>query len=254
MRFGLIILILLCLTVSATPQERRVGGTFIGAIVAADGIVIGSDSRSTFIEENGRAVGYIDGSQKIFAGSGSAVAVSGLTSVDGEMFGTFVDHNSFLLDRSADEVLFGFAVWLPFKNSTGVMLLSAGFRDGKPMICGRTVSHPQACQDTGLITNKRSPSLETWINAQKVAPTAAAAAAALKQAIHESAAQDVTVGGGVSLGQLRPGAPLIWLENSFSGNWKTVCDLVRDYRNGRARIVPTNSNQEFTRYLNTSCR
>jgi hypothetical protein len=254
MRFGLIFLILLCLTMSAMPQERRVGGTFIGAIVAADGIVIGSDSRSTFIEEDGRPVGYIDGTQKIFAGPGSAVAVSGLTSVDGEMFGTFVERNSFLLDRTPDEVLFGFAVWLPFRNSTGVMLLSAGFRDGKPLICGRTVSHPQACQDTGLITNKRSPSLEAWINAQKVAPKAAAAAAALKQAIQESAAQDVTVGGGVSLGQLRPGTGLIWLENSFSGNWKTVCDLVRDYRNGRARIVPTASNQDLSRYLNASCR
>jgi hypothetical protein len=254
MRFGLIILILICLTLSATPQERRVGGTFIGAIVAADGIVVGSDSRSTFIEGDGRPVGYIDGTQKIFAGSGTAVAISGLTSVDGEMFGTFVDRNSFLLDRPADEILFGFAVWLPFKNSTGVMLLSAGFRDGKPLICGRTVSHPQACQDRGLITNKRSPSLEAWINAQKVAPKAAAAAAALKQAIQESAAGDVTVGGGVSMAQLRPGSPMIWLENSFSGNWKTICDLVRDYRSGRARIVPTTSSQDLNRYLNASCR
>jgi hypothetical protein len=254
MRFGLIIVLLLCLTLSATPPERRMGGTFIGAIVAADGIVIGSDTRSTFIEEDGRHVGYIDGTQKIFAGSGTAVAVSGLTSVDGEMFGTFVERNSFLLDRTPDEVLFGFAVWLPFKNSTGVMLLSGGFRDGKPLICGRTVSHPQACQDTGLITNKRSPSLEAWINAQKVAPTAAAAAAALKQAIQESAAQDVTVGGGVSLGQLRPAARWIWLENSSSGNWKTVCEVVRDYRNGRARIVPTTSPQDLNRYLNASCR
>jgi len=254
MRFGLIMLILLCLTLSATPQERRVGGTFIGAIVAADGIVVGSDSRSTFIEADGRPVGYIDGTQKIFAGSGTAVAVSGLTSVDGEMFGSFVDRNSFLLDRPADEILFGFAVWLPFKNSTGVMLLSAGFREGRPLICGRTVSQPQACQDTGLITNKRSPSLEAWINAQKVAPKAAAAAAALKQAIQESAAKDATVGGGISLAQLRPGAPMIWLENSFSGNWKTTCELVRDYRNGRARIVPTTSHQDLTRYLNAACR
>src|SRR5262245_64724851 len=100
MRFGLIMLILLSLTLSATPQERRVGGTFIGAIVAADGIVIGSDSRSTFIEEDGRPVGYVDGMQKIFAGSGSAVAVYGLTSVDGETFGTFVQRNAFLLNRS----------------------------------------------------------------------------------------------------------------------------------------------------------
>src|SRR5262245_49133733 len=168
MRFGLIMLILLSLTLSATPQERRVGGTFIGAIVAADGIVVGSDSRSTFIEEDGHPVGYVDGTQKIFAASGTAVAVSGLTSVDGEMFNAFVDRNSFLLARPADEILFGFSVWLPFKNSTGVMLLSAGFRDGKPVICGRTASLPQACQATGLITNKRSLLLEAWINAQKV--------------------------------------------------------------------------------------
>src|SRR5437763_17121873 len=126
-------------------HDARIGGTFIGSVIAEDGIVIGSDSRSTFLEAD-KPLGYIDGMQKVYVGPGSAVAVSGLTSVEGELFNSFVDRNSFLLQRSPDEALFGFAVWLPYQNSTGVLLLSAGYVKGKPMICARSVLRPQACQ------------------------------------------------------------------------------------------------------------
>ncbi len=125
-------------------REPRVGGTFIGAIVTDDGIVVGSDSRSTFIDENDRSFGYVDGMQKIYVNNSNAVAVSGLASVEGELFNSFLDKNSFLMVRSVDEVLFGLSAWLPFKNSTGVLLLSAGWSQGKATICVRSVVQPQA--------------------------------------------------------------------------------------------------------------
>ena len=244
--------------VLALPMRYRhgpqFGGTFIGAVIAEDGIVVGSDSRSTFLDANGRQMGYVEGMQKVYASNTTAVAVSGLTSVDGDLFGTFVDHNSFLLQRAADEVLFGFALWLPFQNSTGVMLLSAGFNQGHPMICARSVSRPQACQDTGSISNKPSTSLQSWTAALRAAPKVTAAADALRQAIQQSAASDASVGGPVSLVQLRPGAAPLWLENPPHENgWKTICDLVKDYRAGRTRIVPIAPQADLDKYLASAC-
>jgi hypothetical protein len=248
-------LIALSLWFAPFIKSPRFGGTFIGAVVAEDGIVLGADSRSTFIDADNHPMGYVDGMQKIYVGSSSAVAISGLTSVDGELFNSFVDRNLFLLQRPADEVLFGFAVWLPYKNSVGVMLLSAGFNHGRPAICARSVFQPQACQEQGSITNKPSPSLQTWVSSLKAPPKAAAAALALKRAIQESAASDVSVGGPISLVELRSGGLPVWLESPPARpDWKTVCDVVRDHRVNKIRIVPSASSSDLDRYLVSICR
>jgi hypothetical protein len=235
-------------------REPRFGGTFIGAVIADDGIVLGADSRSTFLDERGRPMGYVDGMQKLYVSNTTGVAVSGLTSVEGELFNTFVDRNSFLLSRPATEVLPGFTAWLPFQNSTGVLLLSAGFDKVHPQICARSAVRPQSCQDTGSITNKPSQSLQSWVSGLRAAPKAALAAGALKQAIQESASGDLTVGGAISLVELRPGAPPMWFENPPRDNgWRTVCDVVRDYRASRARIVPIAPKAELDKYLASAC-
>src|SRR5262249_47574539 len=109
-------LIGLSLWCAPVVNPPRFGGTFIGAIVAVDGIVLGADSRSTLTDADNHPMGYVDGTQKIYVASSAAIAISGLTSVDGELFNSFVDRNLFLLQRPADEVLFGFAAWLPYKN------------------------------------------------------------------------------------------------------------------------------------------
>src|SRR5713226_1879559 len=120
------------------------GGTFIGAVICQDGIVMASDSRITFVDGAGRAFGYVDGFSNIYADGGAAVAVTGLTSVENELFSSFVNRNRFLLERPVNEILFGFGLWLPFTNSNSVGLISAGFLDGKPMICAKAPIVPQS--------------------------------------------------------------------------------------------------------------
>ncbi len=252
MRFTPAILVLLLFSIAAIlplGRESRIGGTFIGAIIAEDGIVLGADSRSTFLDEDGRALGYIDGTQKLYASNSTGVAVSGLTSVEGELFGSFVEKSSFLLQRTPDEALFGMSVWLPYRNSTGVLLLSGGYVEGKPKICMRSVVIPMTCRASGFMTNQPSPSLSAWASSLRSAPKAGAAAAALKQAIQASAAGDVKVGGAITIVALQPrGAPMR-IENPSLPAWKTVCDILRDHRAGRAHIVATAPQSELDRYV-----
>jgi hypothetical protein len=255
MRWRVLLLLAILPLLPGQCPETRFGGTFIGAVVVEDGIVIASDSRSTFIDGFGKQFGYIDGMPKMFAQEHTAFAVSGLSSVSGELFNSFVARNDFLLSRPVDEILFGVMLGLPFRNSTKVLLISAGFTNGQPMICAKNPTEPQLCRIEGFITNRDSPSLARWLNSQHgTLPSASDASSALHQAILESAAGDNTVGGPISVLYLRKSAKPEWLENPPQDHgWKTVCDIVSDYRRGNARILYTKSKQELEQNLDKTC-
>lgn len=235
-------------------EQATFGGTFIGAVICEDGIIVGSDSRSTFVDESGAHIGYVDGMSKVFVKLGTAFAVSGLTSVGDELFGAFVRRNDFLLDRPVNEVLHSVALHLPVKNAANVLLLSAGFVDGEAMICARDPLNPQVCRKRGSITSKNSPSFSRWQSNLDRLPKAQDAAAALRQAILEFSAADPAVGGPLAIVHLRRDASAQWLENgSQDHNWSRICDLVADYRRNKVEIGFTNSREQLDRFLNPIC-
>ena len=231
------------------------GGTFIGAVVVEDGIVIASDTRSTFIDDSGKQFGYIDGTAKVFVQHGAAFALSGLSSVSGELFNSFISRHDFLMDRPVNEILLDVMLGLPFKNSANVVLISAGIANGKATICAKNPTDPQICRYEGFITNRESSSLSRWLIAQHgVQPKTADAAAALHLATLESSDVDATVGGPISVLHLPKSGNAVWLENPPQDHgWKTVCDIVSDYRRGNVRIIFTNSKGELDRNLNATC-
>jgi hypothetical protein len=244
------------LLLAPRPQVTgyRHGGTFIGAVIAEDGIVVGSDSRTTFLDGSGQAFAYVDGMPKIYVKDGPAVAMSGLTSLEGELFSSFVKRNDYLLARPVNEILFGFLVWLPFANSNGVGLLSAGFVDGKPMICAKAPILPQSCTSSGYFASKNSPLLRENLTKLGRLPRTGEAAAALKAAIEEYSRTDPTVGGPVSLLKLTRGAPAQWLENPATDNgWTRICQVVEEHRRGRIRIKPLGTQEDLDRHLDAAC-
>jgi hypothetical protein len=230
------------------------GGTFIGAVICDTGVVIAADSRTTFLDGNGRAFGYMDGMPKIYVDRGSAIAVAGLTSVEGELFSSFVNRNHDLLARPVNEILFGFLVWMPFANSNGVLMISAGFQDGKPTICAKAPILPQTCSNASFISNKNSSVLRDALTKLGRLPTTAEASTALKSAIEESARADPTVGGPVSILTLSPSAPPQWSGvPPTDGGLTQICDLAREHRAGRRRIVPVGTPQELEQHLDAAC-
>ena len=242
------------LALIAALNGYQYGGTFIGAVICRDGIVMASDSRITFVDGDGRAFGYVDGFPKIYVDRGAAVAVTGLTSVEGEMFSSFVNRNRFLLDRPVNEILFGFALWLPFTNSNSIGMISAGFVEGKPMLCSKAPIVPQSCLNSGFVFNKNSLSLRDRLNRLGHLPTTAEAADALKVAIEEYAQTDPTVGGPTTLLKLTNEARPEWLANPTLNNSLTqICDLVREHHAGRRRISPLGSPEELEQHLTAAC-
>jgi 20S proteasome alpha/beta subunit len=239
---------------SAQTGGMRYGGTFIGAVICSDGIVVASDSRTTLLDKNGTGFAYIDGMPKIFTGPAGAVAVSGLTDLEGELFSSFVQRNEHLLARPVHEVLFGFVVWLPFANGENLGLISAGYVEGKPMICVKSPIHPQSCSNAGHIGSKQSATLDALKNLRRV-PTTAEAATALRTAIEESAKVDITVGGPISILKISNNGAAVWIQNPPNDRgWTNVCDMIQAHRSGKARIVPRESAAEVNKRLAGACR
>jgi 20S proteasome alpha/beta subunit len=240
---------------SLRETSGQFGGTFIGAIVAEDGVVIGSDSRSTFLDDAGKRLGYVDRVQKIYVDHGAAVAVSGLVSVEDELFHSFMKRNSALLARPVQEILADLASRLPDRNTAKLMLLSAGYVNGEPTICAKSPADAQSCRKAGYVASKTSTSLRRWSEARRGrVPSLAEAAAALEQAIQETADLDPAVGGPIALLVVpKTGAPR-WLKNPPENNgWNRICDVVASHRTGRTTIFFTNTKQELDSYLNGAC-
>jgi hypothetical protein len=253
--FG-ILAVVLCLSISdSRAGSGKFGGTFIGAIVAEDGIVVGSDSRSTFLDGNGRPVGYVDRIPKIYIDYGAAIAVAGLTSVEDELFGSFIRRNDHLLKSPANEILYDVALKLPLRNTTNVVMISAGFVDGESMICAKVPVEPQSCRKSGYFANKDSPGLRRWFQSRAGRPFGVREAApALERAIREAADLDTAIGGPITLLKVTPDGNDEWIQNPPNDNgWSRVCDIVTAYRSGRTPIFFTDTKEELDRYLAGVC-
>jgi hypothetical protein len=240
---------------SPNRSNGSFGGTFIGAVVASDGIVVASDSRSTFIDPDGRRIGYVDEMQKIYVDGGAAVAVSGLTSVEDELFSAFMQRHEFLMMRPVNEILFDLALRLPVRNANGVLLISAGFEQGQPMICAKGPLTPQSCRNSGYVVNKDSPALRRWKESLSGRSyKAAEAAAILERAIREAADLDAAIGGPIaSLLLPNAGSPRWLTRPPDFHSWTRVCELVESHRSGRTTIFFTNSKDELESYLSRVC-
>jgi hypothetical protein len=192
---------------------------------------------------------------KIFVNHGAALAVAGLTSVEDELFGSFIRRNDHLLQSSADEILYDVALKLPLRNTTNVVMISAGFVDGQPLICAKVPVEPQTCRKAGYFANKESPGLRRWFQSQNGRViTVKEAAPALERAIREAADLDSTVGGPISVLNLAADGNDSWIQNLPNDNgWTRVCDIVTAYRNGRTPIFFTNTKEELDRYLAGVC-
>lgn len=227
------------------------GGTFIGAIICSDGIVVAADSRTTFMTGQGEPFAFLDGTPKIYVDRGAAVAISGMTSLDGELFSSFVNRNPFLLSRPVNEILFGFLLYVPFTNSNSMAMLAAGFLDGKPMICAKSPIADQTCSDSGYITSKPSPLLRETLAKLNRKATMDEGVAALKAAIEASGRTDLTVGGPVSIVKLTMNGPAQWVGAVLSDSGMTqICDLVRKRRSD---IMPFGTRQDLDEHLSAAC-
>jgi hypothetical protein len=150
-----------------------------------------------------------------------------------------------------NEILFGFLLYVPFTNTNGIVMISAGFLDGKPMICSKSPIVPQNCSNSGSFSNKVSPVLRSSLSRLNRTPTTAEATAILKAAIEESAQTDSSVGGPISILRLSSDGPPQWSGAVLSdGGVSQICDLVR---RRRADIVPVGSKEDLDVHLSAAC-
>jgi hypothetical protein len=130
-------------------------------------------------------------------------------------------------------------------------MLSAGFVEGKPMICVKSPAVPQTCLISGFFANKASPLLHQTFDKLNRPPTVTEAAAALKAEIEKTAETDRAAGGPISILRLSNAALPQWLTQPPSDNGiEKICDVVRERR---AEIAPLVDRPNFDLRLNAAC-
>jgi hypothetical protein len=131
-----------------------------------------ADSRTTFMGGDGKPFGYLDRMPKISSRGARLLGFRAFSSLEGELFSSFLKRNDYLLARPVNEILFDFLLRMPWVNTGETIMIAAGF-----------------------IANKTSALLQQKLLGLGRLPTSAEAAAALTAAIEEHAKTDLSVGG-----------------------------------------------------------
>src|SRR5207249_7186150 len=85
-------------------------------------------------------------------------------------------------------------------------------------------------------------------------PTTQEDASSLKIAIEEYSRSDQAIGGPISILKLTNNSAPEWLANSFlNSSSSQICDVVREYRAGRQRIMPLGTAADLDRHLDAAC-
>jgi hypothetical protein len=121
-------------------------------------------------------------------------------------------------------------------------MFSAGFIDGKPMICSKPPIAAQTCSAFGFFASKPAPLLRHAFESLNRPPTVAEAVVALEADIGKTSATDRGVGGPIIMLRLNGNAPPQWLTAPPSdGGAEKICDLVKTRRNEIVPLVPQSS-------------
>lgn len=242
------------LTVSATTAPRQpltLSGSFIAAAVTREGVVLGTDTRATFTNDKGDPFGYVDGLPKLFVINRNALATAGAATIGEDFLASFIRRNQLQLLQPVDVMLSRFFHLLPVTTQSRVMIIAAGNINDKPTICMKSPAHEQ-CQESGIVANKASPILQEAVPRFR-SMSAAEGASLLKRAI-EAHRQDPSIGGPISLLHISPTGSPTWLEGRpTDAPWPQVCDMVRDYRSGRAQVGLLQSRELLERHFNANC-
>lgn len=237
--------------VAPKPDTFSLAGSFIAAAVTRDGVVLGTDTRATFTNDKGEAFGYVDGLPKLFVINRNALATAGAATIGNDFLAAYIRRNQLQLLQPVDTMLRRFFDALPAPTQSRVIIIAAGNIQDRPTICMRSPTHEQ-CLESGVVANKASPILQEALPRFR-SMSAADGAAVLKRAI-EAHRSDPSVGGPISLLHISATGSPSWIEGRpTDAPWPQICDMVRDYRAGRALVGLLSSRELLEKHFNYTC-
>ena len=159
---------------SINTQKIQPGRTFILAAIFKDGIIVGSDTRYAFLDDQNKVLAYFDKAQKIYQHQNILVAVSGNYSFDSlQISALFRNFSSSHTDKSGIGQFFSsFTKYaktvLSIKEYTELLenqFLICGYLNKKPIIQyydgkGKYSSFLHS----GYITNHKEDNNTGWVN------------------------------------------------------------------------------------------
>ena len=253
MRATLHLLSVLSVFVFASPS----GGSFVAAVICADGIVVASDSRGTINisrNEDKTPVAYFDGIQKIFPVGSNALASYGRGTFSGLFFSSMVEDfaRTEYAKEPVDRLLGAFLVFSSKQYTHEVLdqlwhevMIAGGYINEEPRIC----IFDAARSDMGLplldcirngIAETGATLLESYDEKALRSMSSGEATEVIENAIVDYArrtGRQNEVGGPISILRITKDA-ITWIRNEPPvQRWQVTEDFLRDVRSERIKLT-----------------
>jgi 20S proteasome alpha/beta subunit len=252
-RATLHLLSVLSVFVFASPS----GGSFVAAVICADGIVVASDSRGTINisrNEDKTPVAYFDGIQKIFPVGSNVLASYGRGTFSGLFFSNMVEDfaRTEYAKEPVDRLLGAFLIFSSKQYTHAVLdqlwhevMIAGGYINDQPRIC----VFDAARSDKGLslfecvksgIAETSVTSLEKYDENTFLSMSSGDAAGLIENAIGEhvkKTSRQNEVGGPISILRITKDA-ITWIRNEPPmQRWQVTEDFLRDVRSERIKLT-----------------
>jgi 20S proteasome alpha/beta subunit len=224
-----------------------VKGSFMIAAIGKDGIIVATETRGNIFDlrdEKETPIGYYDGVQKEFIIGSTVLANTGKGAIGNVFFSAVINEFKAKLIVYPPVDAF-FNVFKEFYNSCmpkkfqdqieSNLMLVAGFKEGKPMICyfqnsavGCIESEGYVESDTTIFADKYTKNLSCDLLAEL-------AKDAIKK-YSERKENWKTIGGDVCIIKITKAEGPSWLKKIDFRKWVYTTDLIKDYNAGKVNI------------------
>jgi hypothetical protein len=252
--FAPVIFLLFCLHCGGDDSTRNKeffriklsGSYYIGAI-CKDGIIVGADSRGTFLDGNNNVMAYFDTVQKVFALKRCIVSVAGLIAVGDRFVSDYLTEFEKTLPDSItpSEILSKLEFFFRTKYPDNISefgqlhIVSYGFSKSDPVICAMDLR--QCVLGSGVATGDSLTLFSSKYDAEFCRKhTCIEIAPLIEREIKKYAINQripFKVGGPIMIVQVRLNGKISWMRNKPKRpNWRTINDFISEYQKGRIEI------------------
>lgn len=239
-------------------SQYKVEGSIVVAVICKDGIVIGADSRATFVDDNGIVLGYTDGMQKIFTARNFVMASTGLISLskDKYLLHYYKKFDSSLIDDipTMQSAIFKLHAFFKNQDSTVYKNFQKTFRtycmfeSDIPRLAFAYNGSVRPVQD--FYSLEPFPELERVVDSLKFF-TFIQVEKLIEQGIRNFTIRKNRqhyIGGPIIFLRMQRGNIFTWSKSSSTlFRWQNVCDFRKDYLNRRVKM--TFIEPEYKNYL-----
>jgi hypothetical protein len=266
-----LVIVLFFISPVTTFSQTNVHGSISLAAMTADGIVLSSDSRSTFSDRRYKPnpiIGHYDSSQKIFTFPNFAISVVGPALINGSFVSYYMNEfhksldNTVLVDGAYDVFKAYMSRYFPifYDSMPAMTFIFCGFiKDGRGIFSyekgepsPKIIMTQSATDSDCVFVNKENPKYYLNLSSDSVATVMIKSILNLEK----NKKKGYMFGGPIVVLKISEGNNYNYIKSEKIGQrWNTYCDFIDSYQNKNVRMHFTSNETKlfFQSHMREPC-